>query len=69
MVSLASCTPFDFELIAHYCRKGMYVKDDESSYHRELMSCELSGFNGASEWFRYDHDIVERIKKRAEALF
>ncbi|MNS98822.1 hypothetical protein D3C72_1332010 [compost metagenome] len=69
MVSLASCTPFDFELIAHYCGKGRYVKDDESSYHRELMSCELSGFNGASEWFRYDHDIVERIKKRAEALF
>lgn len=69
VMSLASCTPFEFDLVAHYSGKGRHVKDDESSYHRELMSCEISGFNGASEWFRYDHEIVERIKKRAEALF
>ena len=69
VMSLASCTPFEFDLVAHYSGKGRYVKDDETSYHKELMSCEISGFNGASEWFRYDHAVVERIKKRAEALF
>lgn len=69
MLSLSSYTPFSFELITHYSGNGRCVKDEESTYHEELMSCEMSGFNGASEWFRYDHDVVERIKKRAEALF
>jgi len=69
ILSLSSYTPFTFDLIAHYSGKGRYVKDDEAKFHDSLMSCELSGFNGASEWFRYDHDIVDSIKKRAEALF
>ena len=69
IMSLTSYTPFEFDLVAHYSGKGRHVKDEEGKYHQELMSCELSGFSGASEWFRYDHDVVERIKKRAEALF
>lgn len=69
VMSLMSYTPFEFDLVAHYSGKGRHVKDEESKYHQELMSCELSGFSGASEWFRYDHEIVDRIKKRAEALF
>lgn len=69
MTFLSRCTPFDFNLIAHYSGNGRHIKDDENAFHSSLMSCELKGFNGAREWFRYDHDIVGRIKKRAEALF
>jgi len=69
MTFLSRCTPFDFSLITHYSGNGRDIKDDENLFHSELMSCELKGFNGSREWFRYDHEIVERIKKRAEALF
>lgn len=60
---LRRATPFSFEVEASISMSGGTALKMEKYYHSKSMSCELSGFHGASEWFRYDDDIAGEIKK------
>lgn len=62
---LKRSTPFDFNIEASNESDGALAMQMEKYYHEKSMSCEFKGFQGASEWFRYDAEIVEEIKKGA----
>lgn len=52
-------TPFEFDVMELYSVEGIAVRDIEKVLHRLSDSANLKGFNGATEWFKYDGDIVE----------
>lgn len=62
---LRRVTPFSFSWKAAFNMIGRKAREIESEAHQSFSSAELSGFDGATEWFRYDPDIFSFIEKRA----
>lgn len=56
---LKCSTPFEFDVMELYNVEGIAVRDIEKVLHELSESANLQGFNGATEWFKYDGDIVE----------
>lgn len=55
-------TPFKFELIYAVESSGDRIASLEKHYHSKLESCGFRRFDGATEWFKIDYDVVEEIK-------
>lgn len=56
-------TPFSFDLLSS--RKfdvGSFAFKCEKELHTMFNSAGLSGFDGATEWFKYDESVVEKLK-------
>ncbi|MCY1418939.1 hypothetical protein D9M71_345130 [compost metagenome] len=62
---LRSKTPFSFTRAAEFLMLGSKAKEIEGEAHQAFSSAGLTGFDGATEWFRYDPDIFSFIEKRA----
>lgn len=57
---LKNSTPFEFEIIeTRSFKKGIDAFNCEKSIHKLLKSADLKGFNGATEWFKYDSRIAD----------
>lgn len=59
---LKCSTPFEFDVMELYSVEGVAVRDIEKVLHELSESANLQGFNGATEWFKYDGDIVETAR-------
>lgn len=74
MVKLANATPFPFKMEHKIFMNGGLAHDKEMEIHSRFMSAGLSGFDGCTEWLRYDDDIVSIFESspsvvcRAEAI-
>ncbi|MNR19483.1 hypothetical protein D3C85_1362770 [compost metagenome] len=57
-MALRSDTPFVFSVVGFLKMAGHEVAKKEKTIHEKYMSAQLSGFNGCTEWLRYDDEIV-----------
>jgi hypothetical protein len=44
---------------------GLHARNLERDTHKAFESAGLRGFDGATEWLKYDPDIIEYIQQRA----
>lgn len=63
---LAKVTPFGFTQEAEIrFDRGEHARKLERETHNAFMRAGLSGFEGCTEWLRYDPEIIEYIQQRA----
>lgn len=62
MHSLALKTPFNFKNVMSICGSGFKARALESECHKRFMSAGFRGFDGATEWLRYDDEILDVIQ-------
>jgi hypothetical protein len=62
---LSRATPFSFTVDGVFQTSGVNAQDTEKAAHLEFMSAGLSGFDGCTEWLRYDPAIVQYVEQRA----
>lgn len=63
---LKKATPFAFTIQAEIkFDTGTQARNLEKNTHSKFMSAGLSGFDGCTEWLRYDPEIIEYIQQRA----
>lgn len=55
-------TPFKFSVIHTFESEGHEIASLEKHYHSKLESCGFRYFDGATEWFKIDRDIVAEIQ-------
>lgn len=65
MRQLANATPFEFSVLGMFEMDGALAMSIESDCHNRFMSAGLSGFDGCTEWMRYDPSIIEYVQQRA----
>jgi len=65
LASLARDTPFKFSVERIFRRSGNSAISIESIVHRSYESAGFRGWNGATEWLKYDPEIIEYIQQRA----
>jgi hypothetical protein len=63
--TLGKRTPFSFSEVISYKMMGGDARDLEASTHNKFMSAGFRGFDGATEWLRYDPCIIKHIEQRA----
>lgn len=51
-------TPFGFSLVGKVEMQGFLAMKKESELHARFMNAGFKGFDGATEWFRYDDEII-----------
>ncbi len=54
-------TPFSFELIKVYENKGIVIFNLEKYFHNKYQSAGLTGFEGYTEWLKYDKHLMNEI--------
>jgi hypothetical protein len=69
MVKLANATPFEFTLHRKIFTDGGMAHDKEMEIQSRFMSAGLSGFDGCTEWLRYDEDIVSIFEQSPSVVF
>lgn len=69
MVKLANATPFEFTLHRKIFTDGGMAHDKEMEIQSKFMSAGLSGFDGCTEWLRYDEDIVSIFELSPSVVF
>jgi Zn finger protein HypA/HybF involved in hydrogenase expression len=62
---LSKATPFPFSVDGVFKTSGSNARDIERSAHNEFMSAGLSGFDGCTEWLRYEPEIIKYVEQRA----
>lgn len=55
-------TPFEFSIIGLIHAHGLDVLDLESMFHNNFKSAGLLGFNGATEWLKFDPQILSLLR-------
>lgn len=56
--ALKKKTPFEFSVIGQKEMPGFMAMQKERELHARFMNAGFKGFDGATEWFRYDDEIV-----------
>ena len=54
-------TPFNFKLIKVYKDKGIKVFNLEKYFHNKYQSAGLTGFEGYTEWLKYDKQLMNEV--------
>lgn len=62
MSELRKETPFPFSKIEEYCGDGSTGAAMERWLHKQFESAAFSGFDGATEWFKWDSGVSARIE-------
>ena len=62
LVSLTKLTPFGLSMVDNFDVPGRSARPIEQSVHSLCESSGLSGFNGATEWFKYDGEIIQMMR-------
>lgn len=58
-MSVLKCkTPFGFRVAGNFLVEGSKARKIESEFHSKYESAGLSGFEGSTEWLRYDEEII-----------
>lgn len=65
LASLRAKTPFKFDEVVSFSGHGSLIRQLEGQTHRSFMSAGLSGFCGATEWMRYDPEIISFIDEKS----
>lgn len=61
--NLKKSTPFSFDVIdVIQLSSGAEAKSVERSFHKDFLSANLTGFDGATEWLKFDVAILERLR-------
>lgn len=60
--SLKSATPFGFSVLEIFEGEGKMIHQKEQFYHKLLMSAELKGFSGSTEWFKYNGEMIDCLR-------
>lgn len=63
MKDLVRCTPFGFRLVTYKDMPGEIAPIIEKNILSSSDRLGLSGFNGASEWIRYDDEILHKVNE------
>ena len=61
IVDLRRRTPFEFEPIAKINNKGDVVFKLEKAFHSSFESAQMKGFDGCTEWFKWEHSVNDWI--------
>lgn len=61
--SLELSTPFDFNVIELINGDGSYIAAKEKEAHSLFTNARMKGFNGATEWFFWDHSVLSFFKQ------
>lgn len=61
--TLKAKTPFEFSPIEQLHGDGLFVADAEKKLHAIGESANLVGFDGCTEWFKYDREIINMAVK------
>ena len=61
---LRRVTPFPFEVYRTWCGNGKDIRKCEASIHKSFESARISGFQGCTEWLRFDTRIVDVINRK-----
>lgn len=60
--ALVSATPFDFNVAELITLPGMIARQLEVKFHRDFESAGFRGFDGATEWLKFDPNILFRLR-------
>ena len=63
MVELRMSTPFTFETLEYFDVEGCVARLVENVLHCFSTSLNLEGFNGSTEWFRYNGDVIRLARQ------
>lgn len=61
-VELKRSTPFEIVKISHFKCDGWLAVEIEKSFHAHFNSAKMKGFNGSSEWYHWNGDVVDWFK-------
>lgn len=61
LYSLKCYTPFKFKLLKYFNIPGKYAFDIEKSIHQKGVRANLKNFQGYTEWFLYDVNLLNHI--------
>lgn len=61
LIKLRRSTPFSIEPMRIIPVEGMHAPMIEKLAHNSLVSANLTGFDGATEWFNYDGEAVNQL--------
>lgn len=56
-------TPFSFDVLEIYEFSGREAPNVEKALHSSLINAGLSGFDGASEWFKFDGNFLAIVRE------
>lgn len=60
--TLRKRTPFDFNIIEIYQSNGVTVRSLEKDFHSHFESAGLTGFDGCTEWLKWNPNITTLIR-------
>lgn len=63
ITELRRSTPFEIDLIFTHKSDGESILSLEKQMHSKFKSANFSGFNGATEWFLWDENILTVFKQ------
>lgn len=62
LAELRSATPFEFSTVALVHGAGHEIRDLEKMFHAEFESSGFIGFDGATEWLKFDTGILSLLR-------
>lgn len=62
LAQLKRATPFEFSAVALVKGEGHNIRDLEATFHRNFRSSGFTGFDGATEWLKFDPNIPALMK-------
>ena len=62
IVELKRVTPFEFIKLGHVKCHGQNIIEIEKTFHKHFDNANMKGFNGSTEWFKWDDSVIDWFK-------